>query len=174
MCSTVFVLNEDDTLAGQVRIIDLALSEVDTPVETLAYPAVVTVTPTTPVTECARLRLHYNLSELPVVDEDNRFVGVIPLEFLLSLTVEQDTRQMLRVNNVGGEAPVGPLLGSIKTRLPWLTVNLATTFLAAATISLFEGILAQVVVLAVFLRWWPGRAASVAPRRLPSSSGASL
>ena len=45
----------------------------------------------------------------------------------------------------------GPLSASIRTRLPWLTVNLGTTFLAAATIALFESTLAQVVVLAAFL-----------------------
>ena len=41
--------------------------------------------------------------------------------------------------------------GSVQTRLPWLTVNLGTTFLAAATVALFESTLAQVVVLAAFL-----------------------
>ena len=43
------------------------------------------------------------------------------------------------------------MAASIRTRLPWLTINLATTFLAAATISLFESTLAQLVVLAAFL-----------------------
>ena len=50
-----------------------------------------------------------------------------------------------------GTGPDGPLLGSIRTRLPWLTINLATTFLAAFTVSLFESTLARVVVLAAFL-----------------------
>ena len=50
-----------------------------------------------------------------------------------------------------GEAVGGPLAASIRTRLLWLTINLATTFLAAATIALFESTLAQVVVLAAFL-----------------------
>ena len=43
------------------------------------------------------------------------------------------------------------MAAAVRTRLPWLTVNLGTTFLAAATISLFESTLAQVVILAAFL-----------------------
>ncbi len=65
--------------------------------------------------------------------------------------MEEDTRQLLQPCGVAGETLDGPLLGSIRTRLPWLTINLATTFLAAAMISLFESTLAQVVVLAAFL-----------------------
>ena len=70
---------------------------------------------------------------------------------MLSATVEHDTRQMQRVANLAGEAVDGPILSSVRARLPWLTVNLATTFIAAATITLFESTLAQAVVLAAFL-----------------------
>ena len=69
----------------------------------------------------------------------------------MSAAVEHDTRQMLQVASVAGESIDGPLTASIRTRLPWLTVNLATTFLAAATVGLFESTLVQVVVLAAFL-----------------------
>ncbi len=52
---------------------------------------------------------------------------------------------------MAGESVDGPIGSAIRTRLPWLTVNLATTFLAAATIALFESTPTQVVVLAAFL-----------------------
>ena len=58
---------------------------------------------------------------------------------------------MQRVANVAGEAVDGPIAASVRARLPWLTVNLGTTFIAAATITLFESTLAQAVVLAAFL-----------------------
>ena len=76
---------------------------------------------------------------------------MILAESLLGAVMEQDTRQMLKVASVAGEGLDDPLLISVRTRLPWLTVNLATTFLAAATIALFESTLTQVVVLAAFL-----------------------
>ena len=146
----VFVLDEEGELVGQVNMVDLALAPADTVVSSVASPIVATVYGNTPMAECARLRRHYNLTQLPVI-QDRRLIAVIPAEALLSAIVGEDTRQMLQVANVAGESIDGPLSASIRTRLPWLTVNLGTTFLAAATIALFESTLAQVVVLAAFL-----------------------
>lgn len=146
----VFVM-DGDHLAGQVEMVDLALADTGTPLRELATPVVATVAPDTPAEECARLQRHYNLTQLPVLDDEARLIGVVPAESLLSATIEQDTRQMLRVASVSGETVDGPLAASVRTRLPWLTANLGTTFLAAATIALFESTLARVVVLAAFL-----------------------
>ena len=146
----VFVVGDDDVIMGQIGMVDLALAHSDAPVRDIAAPIVATVTVDTPAEECARLRRHYNLTQLPVVEGD-QLIGVILAESLLGATVEHDTRQMQRVANVAGETVDGPLVNSVQTRLPWLTVNLGTTFLAAATVALFESTLAQVVVLAAFL-----------------------
>ena len=146
----VYVVQGSGVLVGQVGMVDLALADDTTPIRTVASSIVATVTVDTPAEECARLQRHYNLTQIPVVD-GNRLIGVILSESLLSATVEQDTRQMQQVANVAGETVDGPLSSSIRTRLPWLTVNLGTTFLAAATVALFESTLTQVVVLAAFL-----------------------
>ena len=146
----VFVIGDGGILVGQINMVDLALAENETPVRSIAASIVAAVTVDTPAEECARLQRHYNLTQLPVVDGD-RLIGVILAESLLSATVEQDTRQMQGVASVAGETVDGPLSASIRTRLPWLTVNLATTFIAAATVALFESTLAQAIVLAAFL-----------------------
>ena len=145
-----YVVGDGGALFGQLSMVDLALADDATPIRTIASSVVATVTVDTPADECARLQRHYNLMQIPVVDDD-RMIGVILAESLLGATVEQDTRQMQQVGNVAGETVDGPLASSVRTRLPWLTVNLATTFLAAATIVLFESTLTQVVVLAAFL-----------------------
>ena len=146
----VFVLGDDGALAGQVNMVDLALAQNETPVRSIVAPVEASVTVATSAEECARLQRHYNLTQLPVMEE-GRLIGVIPSEFLLSAAVAEDTRQMLQVASVAGEAADGPVLNSIRTRLPWLTVNLGTTFLAAAMIAIFESTLAELVVLAAFL-----------------------
>ena len=148
--SRVYVLEDGGRLAGHINMVDLALAKEDTPVRNILSPVEAMVGTGTPSEECARLRRHYNLTELPVVVE-GRLTGVIPAEFLLSAMVENDTRQMLQVASVAGEAADAPLTDSIRTRLPWLTLNLGTTFLAAAMIALFESTLAKMVVLAAFL-----------------------
>ncbi len=146
----LYVVGEGDALVGQISIVDLALADGSTPVRDIASTIVAAVTADTPAEECARLQRHYNLTQLPVVAGD-RIEGVILAESLLSATVEEDTLLMQQVGSVAGETVDGALSESVRTRLPWLTVNLGTTFLAAATVALFESTLAQVVVLAAFL-----------------------
>jgi magnesium transporter len=58
---------------------------------------------------------------------------------------------MFRIASVGGERIAGPLTNSLRSRLPWLYINLATAFLAAVMVSLFEATITRVVALAVFL-----------------------
>ena len=146
----VLVLDAEGELVGQVDMVNLALASHETPISDIVGPVLTTVSPNTPAAECARLRRHYNLTQLAVL-EGGQVVGVIPTESLYSASVENETRQMLRPAGVDGEAFDGPIVSSIRTRLPWLTLNLATTFLAAAIIALFESTLARVVVLAAFL-----------------------
>ncbi|MCY3923726.1 MAG: magnesium transporter [Chloroflexi bacterium] len=146
----LYVLNPQGLPDGQISMVDLALAPADAAAASVAAPLTAVVSADTPAQECARLRRHYNLTQLPVV-EGNTLIGVVLPDALLGVTVEEDTRQMLQVANVPGERADGPMALSIRTRLPWLTINLATTFLAAATISLFESTLTQLVVLAAFL-----------------------
>ena len=131
-------------------MVELALADDSAPVRAITSSFVATVTVDTPAEECARLQRHYSLTQVPVV-EDDRLIGVILAESLLSAMVEHDTRQMQRVGSVAGETVGGPFSNSIRTRLPWLTVNLGTTFIAAAIATLFESTLTQAVVLAAFL-----------------------
>ena len=159
----VFVVGAGDQLVGQIPMVELALAEPDAPIESLSVPIVASVSTETEARECARLRRHYNLTQLPVV-HDGRLIGVIAADALLGALVEQNTKQMLQVASVAGESMDGPMAGPIRTRLPWLTVNLATTFLVAATIALFESTLAQLVVLAAFLPVVAGQGVSAAHR----------
>ena len=58
---------------------------------------------------------------------------------------------MYRIASVAGERVMGPLRNSLRRRLPWLYINLATALLAALMISLFESTIKQMVALAIFL-----------------------
>ena len=101
--------------------------------------------------ECARVMRRYNLDLLPVLDKDGRFTGVILDDDLVDVVVEEATEDMFRIASVGGERIAGPLINYLRRRLSWLYINLATAFLAAATVSLFETTITRVVALAVFL-----------------------
>ncbi len=146
----VYVLGNNGELVGQIHVVDLALAGDATPARSISTGVVAVVEIDTPEEECGRLQRHYNVTQLPVV-QDGKLVGVVIDEFLLSAIVEDDTRQMLQVASVADESVGGPLSSSVKARIPWLTVNLGTTFLSAAAVAIFEPTLAQLVVLAAFL-----------------------
>ena len=88
----------------------------------------------------------------PVVDSENNILGIIKAERMIQEVRADVTRDMQKMFGAGGDERVSSsLFFSLKKRLPWLYVNLATAFLAASVVALFEGIIAKMTVLAVFL-----------------------
>jgi magnesium transporter len=86
------------------------------------------------------------------VDAEGRLLGVVKSDSLLQQAQEEATEDLQRMFGAGGdERPFSPVGFSVRKRLPWLHVNLATAFLAAAVVGLFEGVIARVTVLAVLL-----------------------
>lgn len=153
----VLVLDESGGLAGVLDLVRLALARPSLPVMELTNTGVVSVTPDTDQEDCARLVHRYELDALPVVDEENFLRGVVFGEDLVSVLEEEATEDMYRLAAVEGEAVFGPIVTSLRSRLPWLYVNLATVGLAVLVIGLFESTIARVVMLAVFLPVVPGQ-----------------
>ncbi|HEY96999.1 MAG TPA: magnesium transporter [Dehalococcoidia bacterium] len=148
---SIFVVDADEHLVGELSIARLALAKFGTMVRDIMDTEIIFVTTDTNQEECARVMERYDLDQLPVVNEEKRFVGVILSEDVIDVIEEEATEDMYKLASISGERVSGPLRSSIKNRLPWLSLNLATTFLAALVISLFESTIAKVVTLAVFL-----------------------
>jgi magnesium transporter len=88
----------------------------------------------------------------PVVDSENRMLGVIRSDQLISEVQAEATEDIQKIFGAGGdERSFSPITFSLRKRLPWLHVNLATAFLAASVVGLFQDIIARITVLAVFL-----------------------
>lgn len=149
--SYALVVDEEDKLLGHVAIVDIALARHKQTVEKLCRNDLVSVTVDTDQEECARIMQRYNVNELPVVDAKGVLRGIIMGDDVLDVLKEEATEDMYRLAGVGHEAVFGPLSGAVKSRLPWLGVNLATAFLAAMAIGLFETAIGRVVALAVLL-----------------------
>jgi magnesium transporter len=100
--------------------------------------------------EVARMFGKYNLVAAPVVDIDDRLVGVITIDDVVDV-IEEEAEEDLKA--LGGVASSEQLSDSVMTiargRFNWLLVNLATAFLASSVLGLFEGSLEKMVALAV-------------------------
>jgi magnesium transporter len=89
---------------------------------------------------------------VPVVDNDNRMLGIVRADQLISEVQEEVSEDLQKmVGASGDEKSFSPVSFSLRTRLPWLYVNLMTAFLAASVVAVFEDLIARITVLAVFL-----------------------
>ena len=149
--NSVLVVDDQQRLVGSLSVTRLALARSNALVGDIMDREFTSVTAETDQEECARVMQRYNLSLLPVVDGEGQLTGVILSEDLVDVVEEEATEDMFRIASVGGERISGPLSNSLRSRLPWLYINLATAFLAAVMVSLFESTISRVVALAVFL-----------------------
>ncbi len=94
----------------------------------------------------------YHLISAPVVDDDDRLVGVITIDDAMNVLDEEHEEDILRLAGVGGESELSDSVReTTKQRLPWLAVNLGTAISASLVISLFEETIAGLVALAVLM-----------------------
>ncbi len=101
--------------------------------------------------EVARMFERYNLTSAPVVDPDERLVGVITADDIVEVIQEEASEDILRLGGVAGEFVSDPVLETAKHRFIWLLVNLGTAILASLVISLFGATIQQMVALAVLM-----------------------
>ena len=105
-----------------------------------------------PEADVAYIFNQYHLISCPVVDADDRLVGVITIDDAMNVLDEEHGEDMLRLAGVGDEASVSDgAFATMKQRLPWLVVNLFTASLSALVISRFEATITQIVILAALM-----------------------
>ncbi len=93
----------------------------------------------------------YHLISAPVVDDDDRLVGVITIDDAMIVLDEEHEEDILRLAGVGEGGLSSNVWETTKRRFPWLAVNLVTAILASMVISLFDTVIAGFVALAVLM-----------------------
>ena len=148
----VYLVDEDGRLEGAVPLQELASAEPSDVLGALARRDVVRVTPMTRREEIVDVLNHHHMASLPVVDLEGRLIGVLRQAELLAAAQQDATADLQQMVGVSREerALSSPWL-AVRTRLPWLNVNLVTAFTASAVVSLFEGTLARFTALAVLM-----------------------
>jgi magnesium transporter len=147
----VFVVGTDGSLAGSVPLQDIAVSPQDTQLADLVRPSpsVMAMESREQITET--LEAH-KVTTLAVVNLDNRLLGVIRHETLLVAAQAEATLDIQTMVGVSRrERALSKVSFAVRKRLPWLNINLATAFLAAGVVGMFEDTIAQFTALAVLL-----------------------
>ncbi len=150
--SYVYVINRENHLVGVINMRDLMIADPQQKLDEVMRKEVFTVNCFEDREQLALMFQKRKYFAAPVVDNENRLLGIIKAEQLLGGIQEEAMEDIQRMFGAGGDERVfSPVSYSLKKRLPWLHVNLATAFLAASVVALFEGIIAKITVLAVYL-----------------------
>ena len=103
------------------------------------------------VEEVAQAINHYHMITAPVVDDEDRLVGVITIDDAMMFLEEEAEEDILRLAGVGEGSLSDRVIETTRQRFPWLAVNLVTAILASLVIALFEETIAGLVALAVLM-----------------------
>jgi magnesium transporter len=93
----------------------------------------------------------YHLISAPVIDRENRLVGVITIDDAMVVLDEELEEDIMLLAGVGDGSVSDTIIETVRGRLPWLAVNLVTAILASIVIAQFEETIAQFVVLAILM-----------------------
>ncbi len=136
---TIYVTDAQHRLTGSLDLRELLSTAKTETIRSIMDPGVIYVTPEVDQEEVAKKVSRYDLNSIPVVD-------------VIDVIIEEHDEDMLQMAGVSSEERLNTSLGqSIRFRLPWLLVNLATAFLASFTVKMFESTINKVVALSAIM-----------------------
>jgi magnesium transporter len=148
----LFIVDSERRLTGTVDIQDLLIAEPTDLLKEIARAPSAAVSPFDDREEVAERLRDYHADVLPVIDIHGRLIGAIHHEALLKTLEEAASVDIQMMVGAGREErALSEPQFAVRKRLPWLEINLATAFLAAAVVGIFESTIAQFTALAVLL-----------------------
>ncbi len=148
----IFVIDSARRLVGTLSFKRLVLTAPEVLVRDRMEIATAQVGPEVDQEEVARVLSRYNLPSIPVVDNSGRLLGRITYDDVIDVAEEEATEDLLRFGGVSPDEELGGRWSSaVRSRLPWLYVNLLTAFLAATVVYLFKDTIERMAILAVWM-----------------------
>ena len=149
---TIFVTEADDRLVGVVSLQDLVISDPGRPIAEITEPPPAVVPVDMDQEDVGRTISRYNLPSIGVVDTRGRLVGRITFDDVIDVIEMETTEDIFRFAAVSDEEEVrGSTADAVRSRLPWLLVNLLTASLGASVVFHFQDTIEALVLLAVVM-----------------------
>lgn len=152
----LYVVDRDHHLKGVLSLKDfLRLPEATTLTKAIT-PRPVTAHPHTDQERVAYLAIKNNIKAIPVVDKDDKFLGIVPNDTIMTITFQEAHEDLMRLAGIhypGSPDDILrlPIKTSMMHRLPWLVIGLIGGLLAAGIVNDFEEIIKQNLILAAFI-----------------------
>lgn len=150
----VYVTDPGGQLCGVLPLRDFAFKEPGLKLSEVMKGEVKSIPPELDREKVARIFDKYDYLALPVVDEEEKLLGVITVDDVIDVLRQENTEDMLEMVGISDaleESIWTPWPTSVKHRLPWLVINLGTAMIAALVVGYFEDTISRYAVLAVFM-----------------------
>lgn len=149
---TVYVVDDDNVFKGIVSLKDIIKAKGYQKITEMVNADVVYVKAETDQEEVAKLISQYNLTSIPVVDDQMKLLGLVTFDDVIDVLEDENTEDFLKISGVSEDEELsGNWVEAVKSRLPWLIINLATAFLASAVVRHYEFVTAQLTVLSAYM-----------------------
>lgn len=148
----LYVIDEQKKLVGVVSYRDLLLGDLHDKIEEIMYSRVVKVDVDTDQEEVAKLISRYDFISIPVIEEDDKLVGVITVDDIIDVVIQEANEDIEKLSASGKAIDFNtkPLIAAYR-RLPWLILLLFIGLVSGSIIDGFSATLEQVVALAFFM-----------------------
>ncbi len=149
---TLFVVDRYGRYLGTVFVTRLLTNDPATPIRRIMDTGIDGIRAETPAAEVAKLFENHDLLSAAVVDETNRLLGRITIDDVVDVIRDEAEHSIMSMAGLHEEDDMfAPVVTSARRRALWLGINLATAFIAARVVGVFEATIAEVVALAVLM-----------------------
>ncbi|MFZ2630748.1 MAG: magnesium transporter [Desulfosalsimonadaceae bacterium] len=148
----IYVVDENERLVGVSSLRQLVVVPAATPLRDFMARDVISVTTDMDQEEVARIVARYNILAVPVVDENDKMVGIVTVDDVIDVLREEATEDILKMAGVGEElVETKSIVRSIRIRLPWLFASFLGGIVAILVLNGFQKSLQAVAPLAFFI-----------------------
>src|SRR5471030_1504559 len=148
----LYVIDNFNRLKGSISLRDIVSNDFNTKISSIINTEIPTIPFEMDQEQVGNKFAKYGFLSMPVVDNNNRLLGIITVDDAMQIIRDEGTEDINRLGGVPDEERIsGSLKDCVKYRLPWLLINLITAIFASAIVGLFETTIEQVVSLATFM-----------------------
>jgi magnesium transporter len=147
----IFIVDPMHRFVGAVALSNVLCAQRSVKIDTLVGEEHITVPVTMDQGQAALLFSRKDLLSAPVIDEDERLIGVLTVDDIVDVIHAEAEKDFLNISGVGGSDIHSSIIATANSRFFWLAVNLLTAIAASLVISVFEDTIARIAVLAVLM-----------------------
>lgn len=149
--STIYVIDENKILFGAIDLKDLIIAREGTALETIIMTSCPYVYANEQIDECLGRIKDYSEDSIPVLDSDNKLLGVLTSQNIMELLDDEFGEDYARLSGLSAEEDLNePLKMSIVKRLPWLVILLGLGIVVSGVVGIFENVVAQLPLIISF------------------------